>query len=357
MDVLGLRFDDFVAAAGLPPSARSALGALYRAAFRDGRFEPGTRFGARNADLLESRFRIGLASVEEVREEPGPWGSSVKAVLACADGARTECVRIPSPSRAGTLCVSSQVGCAMGCTFCETGRAGLTRDLSPAEIVSQVVTARHVLRWEFSNVVFMGMGEPLDNFDGLAGALGVMLDPDGLQFSQERITVCTAGLPAGIRRLRGLGLRRLNLSVSLNTADDEARSRLMPLNRSAGLAELAAALADYPVRRSFVLGVNWCLLPGINDSPADARAAASFCAAAGRTLVNLIPYNPGTAPIAPAPTEEEIDRFAGLLEGEGVRVRRRATRGRSIMAGCGQLGGRGTPGAAAPRLPSGPRTA
>jgi 23S rRNA (adenine2503-C2)-methyltransferase len=338
MDILGLRFDAFAAAAELPPRSRTALRALYRAAFREGRFEPGTQFGARNAARLRSRFGFGLAAVEELREEPGPWGDSAKAVLACADGRRIESVRIPSPSRAGALCVSSQVGCGMGCAFCETGRAGLARNLSAAEIVSQVVTARNVLRWEFSNVVFMGMGEPLDNFDGLAGALGVMLDPDGLAFSQERITVCTAGLPQGIRRLRGLGLRRLNLSVSLNAADDAARRRLMPVNGTAGLAELAAALADYPDRRSFVLGVNWCLLPGINDSLADARGAASFCASVGRTLLNLIPYNPGTAPIARAPTELEIQRFAGLLEAEGLAVRRRATRGRSIMAGCGQLG-------------------
>ncbi len=113
----------------------------------------------------------------------------------------------------------------------------------------------------------------------------------------------------------------------------------MPVNRTVGLPALAAALAEYPARRPFVLGVNWCPMPGINDMPTDAREVAAFCAVVGRTLVSLIPYNPGSVPVAPAPTEEQIARFTALLEAEGLAVRRRVPRGRSIMAGCGQLGG------------------
>ena len=186
------------------------------------------------------------------------------------------------------------------------------RNLSAAEIVAQVVTARTVLGWDCRNVVFMGMGEPLDNLGELARALRVLTDQRGLRYPAERLTVCTAGHAEGIRGLRALGLRRMNLSVSLNAADDATRDRLMPVNRRTDLAALAAALAAYPQRRSFVLGVNYCLLPGINDSREDARGVAAWCAKVGRAYVNLIPYNPGTQPLCRAPTPEEIGRFLGV---------------------------------------------
>ena len=283
--------------------------------------------------------------VARTAEEPGEHGATVKAALVTSDGHEIECVRIPVPVPEGrparsTLCVSSQVGCRMGCAFCETGRAGLVRNLSAAEIVSQLVTSRTVLGWDCRNVVFMGMGEPLDNLRELAQALRVLTDMRGLRFPAERVTVCTAGDAEGIRGLRALGMRRLNLSVSLNAADDGLRSRLMPVNRQTNLAALAAALAAYPQRRTFVLGVNWCLLPGINDARRDARQAAAWCAGIGRAYVNLIPYNPGTNPLCRAPTAEETERFLGWLRAEGLEAGLRSARGGSIMAGCGQLGGR-----------------
>jgi 23S rRNA (adenine2503-C2)-methyltransferase len=237
-----------------------------------------------------------------------------------------------------TLCVSSQAGCRMGCAFCETGRAGLRRNLSAAEIVAQVLTSRVELGWNCGNVVFMGMGESLDNLDEVARALRILADQRGLRFAQERLTVCTSGPAGGIEKLRALGLKRLNLSISLNAGNDEKRSALMPVNRGNGIDALASSLAAYPQRASFALGVNWCLMPGVNDSSDDAREAAAFCARVGRCIVNLIPYNPGSSPITRSPTEEELSRFASWLEEFGCAVKRRTSKGGGIMAGCGQLG-------------------
>lgn len=238
-----------------------------------------------------------------------------------------------------TACVSSQVGCARACAFCETGQTGLIRNLTASEIVGQIEAASGALGLRFRNVVFMGMGEPLDNPEGLFGALGLLRNPRGLGYAQERITVCTAGHVEGIRLLRGLGLKRLNLSVSLAAARDELRNRLMPINRTWPLAVLAEALAAYPMRRNFTFGVNYCLVPGINDGPEDLDAVSAFVGRIGRAMVNLIPYNPGRTPIGRAPGEAEIASFLEGLAARGVPVRRRIEKGRSLMAACGQLGG------------------
>jgi len=239
-----------------------------------------------------------------------------------------------------TLCLSTQAGCRMGCVFCATGRMGLARNLTPAEICEQI-SAAESLGSRPENLVFMGMGEPLDNFEGLTGALAVFLDESGPAFSQDDITVCTLGLPEGIARLRGLGLKRLNLSVSLNAPDEGLRGELMPASRGVGLKTLAAVLADYPQRRNFALAVNYCLIPGRNDDEEAAEGVAAFLRAAaptGRAVVNIIPYNPGSSPIGRAPSEAEIESFTQRLEASGARVKLRSPRGRALMAACGQLG-------------------
>ncbi len=345
-NILGLTRAAFEALAGSAGRSR-ALGLLYRTALLEGRFEPGSAGVSKStAAALAARVALRLPAVERVVEEDGSFGTTAKALLRMEDGRRVECVRIPVARRVpdpgpATLCVSSQVGCRMGCVFCETGRRGLVRDLRPEEIVGQYAAARLTLGWDIGQIVFMGMGEPLDNFEGLAGALAVFLDGSGLGFSQDDLTVCTAGLPEGIDRLRALGLKRLNLSVSLNAPDDELRGRLMPVNRIAGLQALAAALARYPLRRNFVLAVNYCLIPGRNDGPAAAEGVAAFLRAAappGRAIVHIIPYNPGTAPVGRAPNEEEVESFARRLLAAGAPVKVRSPRGRALMAACGQLG-------------------
>jgi 23S rRNA (adenine2503-C2)-methyltransferase len=190
----------------------------------------------------------------------------------------------------------------------------------------------------FRNVVFMGMGEALDNFENVLQALRVMTDSMGLGIAQERITVCTVRHVPGIRKLAAAGFKRLNLSVSLNSPDDALRAELMPIGRKHPLAELQAALAEYRPRRNFALGVNYCLLPGLNDAREHASGVARFCAPLERVMVNVIPYNPGTAPLTRRPSEDEVERFIGWLRDEGLPVRRRVTKGQSVMAACGQLG-------------------
>ncbi len=346
--LLGLTRAEFLAAAqaALPVGAGVAP-ELYRQAFALGRFD----FARLGDSVPESRqaqwrdtFAIDLLDPRRVVEEPLDLGTTAKAVFATHDGYEIETVLIPmryhddGSVAAYSQCLSSQVGCRMGCTFCETGRMGLIRNLTAAEIVSQVVTARVRLGWQAKNLVFMGMGEALDNWDQLHQALLVLTDRSGPGYGYDKLTICTSGHAEGLRKLFALGWKRLNLSISLNSAEDRARSRMMPVNRSTGLGELQALLISYRQRRNFVLGVNYCLIPGLNDSREDATRIAAFCSPLGRCLLNLIPYNPGSAPIAPAPTEDEIVRFVGWLRTDGVSVRRRVTKGRSIMAACGQLG-------------------
>ena len=371
IDILGLTSDEFMGAARFAlPTGHGIARLMYPQVMTDGSFAPESfAIAAESLAAWRKNFTADLLDVVRVVEEPGEFGTTAKAILKTHDGYEIECVRIPMravrpadpevgeeppptglpdfrtsglPDRGNptdyTLCLSSQVGCKMGCTFCETGRMGLIRHLTAAEMVSEVVTVRAKLGWPVRNLVFMGMGEALDNADHLIQALKVLTDKRGLHYSQERITICTAGHAEGLAKLAALGWKRLNLSVSLNVANDEARSRVMPVNRKTPLAELQRILAAYPQRRNFTLGVNYCLMPGMNDARQDANDVAAFCRPLGRVLVNLIPYNPGNAPLTRAPEEEEIVRFIGWLRDDGLPVRRRITKGRSIMAACGQLG-------------------
>jgi 23S rRNA (adenine2503-C2)-methyltransferase len=312
--------------------------AVYKDALRYGRYQP-ERHGLaqRGVSAWREAFAFSLPSVARTVEEHAETGRTAKAVLRYADGLEAECVLLPMGRGRSTLCVSSQIGCKMGCSFCETARMGLLRHMTAAEIVAQLLVARHVLGWEFRNVVFMGMGEALDN-PNLSAALAVLTDGSGLGMSQERITVCSVGNVEGIERLAQLGLKRLNLSISLNAANDLLRSELMPINRRVPLAALQAALLRYRPRPNFVLGVNYCLMPGLNASDEHAREVAAFCLPLGRVMVNVIPYNPGNVPLTRAPSDDEVVTFIERLRSHGLPVRRRITKGRSVMAACGQLG-------------------
>jgi 23S rRNA (adenine2503-C2)-methyltransferase len=312
---------------------------IYREVMLRGRFVPEDfGLGAAASASWRSEFSFDLPEVVGMRSEQGDFGTTTKMVLRLHDGLEVEAVCIPMGRGRLTLCVSSQVGCKMKCAFCETGRMGLLRHLAPDEIIAQLLVARHRLGWSIRNIVFMGMGEALDNSTNVIQALRVLNDEAGLAIGQERVTICTVGHAEGIRRLDRLGFKRLNLSISLNAASDALRSELMPINRRTNLAELQKTLMAYRPRRNFALGVNYCLIPGVNDSEADARAVAEFCVPLGRVLVNLIPYNPGTLPISRVPNEVEVERFIGWLRDAGLPVRERQTKGRKAMAACGQLG-------------------
>jgi 23S rRNA (adenine2503-C2)-methyltransferase len=349
-NIFGLSATAFAAAAAGLPGGREGALRIYRRTWQ--RLHLPEDLPAAWRAAFDDTVPEPLQHVEEATTA----GTTAKCRLRLRDGHEVEMVRIPMRSGPGgaetcTLCLSSQVGCRQGCVFCETGRLGLIRQLEPAEITGQVVAALR-LGWQPRNLVLMGMGEPLDNIDAVFAALRVLTDTRGLDLARERLTVCTAGQAAGIARLGALGWKRLNLAVSLNATDDALRNRLMPINRETPLAELQAALVAYPKRRNFALGVNWCLLPGINDSRAEAARLAAFCAPLGRVMVNVIPYNPGTRPLTRAPESAEVERFVAWLQEEHLPVRCRTPRGRGIMAACGQLGQR--PGVAGMEAAAGP---
>ncbi|MCJ7596425.1 MAG: 23S rRNA (adenine(2503)-C(2))-methyltransferase RlmN [Desulfobacterales bacterium] len=263
-------------------------------------------------------------------------GGVVKFSSALVDGHLIESVIIPSRDRT-TLCISSQVGCRMGCRFCVTGGMGFVRDLTVEEIVWQVFAARFILDRRIDNLVFMGMGEPLDNFDNLMQAVRVISDQRGVDIAHGHITISTAGHADGIRKLAALNLRKLRLAVSLNAADDGLRSTLMPINRLYPLARIKEELKSFPLGKSGVIFIEYVLLAGVNDAREQADQLVGYLEGIP-ARVNVIAYNRGASAIYSAPPPEQVHRFCGWLADRKIFVRLRQSRGQGIMAACGQLG-------------------
>jgi len=262
-----------------------------------------------------------------------------KLALRLGDGEVIESVLIPDRHRL-TLCVSSQVGCAMGCSFCATARLGLRRHLRPEEIVGQVIHARMELAREplgggqLTNLVFMGMGEPLHNLDALLGALAILTRPWGLGISPRRITVSTVGLIPEMQRL--LAETAVNLAVSLSATTDASRRRLMPVTRKYGLEKLVAACRELPLPRRRRITFEYVLLAGENDSIDDARQLVSLLHGV-RAKVNLIHFNPFPGSGHSASPHARVDLFQRCLLDHGVNATVRESRGSDIAAACGQL--------------------
>ncbi len=268
-------------------------------------------------------------------------GMTRKTLWRTFDGALVESVLMRYPGRV-TMCVSSQAGCGMACPFCATGQAGLTRNLSTAEIVSQVVAGARALAADpdpgrVSNVVFMGMGEPLANYRAVIDAVRRMTDPvpDGLGISQRSITVSTVGLVPAIERLAGEGLS-VTLAVSLHTPDDELRDTLVPVNQRWKVAEVLGAAWAYADRTGRRVSIEYALIKDINDQAWRADLLGSLLA--GHLVhVNLIPLNPTPGSKWTASRPEDQDEFVRRLAAHGVPVTVRDTRGREIDGACGQL--------------------
>ncbi len=309
------------------------------------------RAGVRDLKSLRAAYRTAFADPKPagpLHADPLPIvrqvrdGELTKLVQRTADGLEIESVVVPMRRRGRnwhTLCVSSQLGCAWGCAFCETGQLGLLRNLSPAEIVGQVVGAQRLTGGRVRNVVFMGMGEPLDNFDNVAQALRVLFDPGGLSFSRERVRISTVGRTEGLRRLAATGWRRIDVAVSLNAPNDEIRSQIMPVNRLEPMYRLRDALLAYPLRNCQFFMIEYVLIPGVNDAPEHAAELAAYLRPL-RCVLNVIPYNPRQASPWPAPGDEQVTRFIERVDQAGQRCTRRLTKGRAQMAACGQLGNR-----------------
>ena len=282
----------------------------------------------------------GLWPFRVEAEQSAENGTTRKWLFIAPDGAAIEAVLMGYPRRA-TLCISSQAGCALGCTFCATGQFGFERNLEAGEIVAQVAYARAFLRQigmpgvpdHLTNVVFMGMGEPLANYDRVREALRRMIDVMGI--SARSITVSTVGVVPGIRRL-ALESWPVSLAISLHAADDELRSSMVPINRRYPLEDLEAAAAGYFRAKGRRVSIEWTMMDGVNDG-ADQAAKLAPIATRLRAHVNLIALNPTPLTRESASSERRISEFAADLRRRGVNVTVRDTRGRDIDAACGQL--------------------
>jgi 23S rRNA (adenine2503-C2)-methyltransferase len=296
-------------------------------------------------EALAARTR--LTTLERAAEQRSVDGT-IKWTWRTHDGKLVESVYMPEPDRR-TLCVSSQVGCAVGCTFCLTGTMGLARNLGPGEIVDQVHRANRRLvelgagegPRPLTNLVFMGMGEPLANYPSLKLALDLLLAEDGPNFSQRRVTVSTSGLAPLMRRLGEE--TQVKLAVSLNATTDAQRDALMPINRRHPIAAVMRACREFPMRNGRRITFEYVLLDGVNDSIEDARRLADLVRGIP-SKVNLIPYNesPGLAFRSPPP--ERVAAFQDALVARNLTVVVRRDRGRDISAACGQLAAEGGPG-------------
>jgi len=352
-DLAGLPFAAFAAwARGLVGHGDRFHRALYRQVLTTGTFAPHDLAAWREAEaqrpgviatLEAAALPVQRPSVARTRAGHDPeHGETIKLVIRLHDGLEAEAVLIPMRAADGqpshhTLCVSSQVGCKMGCAFCHTASMGLVRQLAPHEIVGQYLATVAHTGIVPRNVVFMGMGEPLDNLDAVAQAVAVFTARPGLGLADRHVTISTVGRIDGLARLPALGLSRINLAVSLTAADDALRSRLMPVNRSADLAALKAALLAYPLAsdRRFLIG--YVLLAGVNDRVEDAERLIAWLAGL-RSMVNLIPFNEFAGSPFRRPDDGAILAFRERLTAAGVHVRLRLTKGDDAMAACGQLG-------------------
>jgi 23S rRNA (adenine2503-C2)-methyltransferase len=259
-----------------------------------------------------------------------------KFLLRLVDGRHIESVFIPdTPSM--TFCISTQVGCAMACAFCLTGKMGLIRNLTAGEIVGQVRVLAGALNMRETafNIVLMGMGEPLHNYDETMKALRMLADPQGFALAPRRVTLSTVGLLPALERMASEPVMP-NLAISLHAPTDALRGELVPLNKKYGVSEIIAACKRFPLQKRRRITFEYVLLAGVNDSPQDARRLARLLAGV-KSKVNLIPLNAAAGIPFERPSDAAVDRFAKILAGAGLTVSVRKSRGRDIRAACGQL--------------------
>lgn len=289
---------------------------------------------------LETSYPSVFSSVV-VATQTDDEGNS-KLALELYDKSIIECVMLKDKEGELTACLSSQVGCAMGCKFCRTGTLKLTRNLHDFEIVEQIAhlkaLALQLYGKEITHVVFMGMGEPLANLDSVLSAISFLHDPQGYNLSHRRITISTCGLVPGILELSKRAIP-VKLAVSLVVADDPKRTSLMPVNKAYNLAQLRNALVAFQKASGRRFTFEYCMIHNINVSQADADNLQHFCKGL-EVIVNLIPFNPCSELDFETPTEQEIKTFTNALTKRGISHTIRISRGRSIKGACGQLAGK-----------------
>jgi 23S rRNA (adenine2503-C2)-methyltransferase len=284
-------------------------------------------------EQIDADFTVFSVAQEET-EVAGD--ETTKFLLRLGDGETIESVIIPTRHRE-TVCISTQVGCPVGCVFCATGRQGFVRNLSPGEILDQVIFACHHLRKRVTNVVVMGMGEPLLNLDALIPALHKMTDADGLDIGVRKITISTSGIPDGIRALAAEN-RQWNLALSLHAPDETTRRKIIPDRHRFPLSEIFDACSFYKEETGRIITFEYAMIQDLNDDPEQARKVAILASQIG-AKVNLIPYNSVVASLASAEAGR-VREFKQQLHARGIPVTVREPRGTDINAACGQLKGR-----------------
>src|SRR5713226_6437725 len=334
---------DFCASLGEPPYRG---GQIYHALYAERKFSvlEITNLPAALREHLAAEATITLPTV---RQTYASQDGSVRYLFGLSDSgadakrksgpASVEAVFMPSTGRQ-TICISTQAGGGLQCHFCLTAQLDLIRNLTPAEILAQVLLPLEQHKCQLAlqtNLVLMGQGEPLLNFDAVMAALRIMLDPEGLALSPKHVTLSTSGIVPGIERL-GQEKIRPKLAISLNASNDEQRDTVMPINRKYPLAALLEACRNYPLRPWEHLTFEYVMLGGINDAAEDARRVVRLLAPLKRVKVNLIPWNPGELPYRES-SAEAIEAFRKILVDRGVPTFVRYSRGRDVMAACGQL--------------------
>jgi 23S rRNA (adenine2503-C2)-methyltransferase len=325
-----------------PEKARMRAGQVWRWIHHYGvtDFARMTDIAKETRGLLAESFSLARPEITSRQESSD---GTIKWLIRFAPGVEAETVFIPDVAHSGALCVSSQVGCTLNCTFCHTGTQGLVRNLTAAEIVAQVQIARDDLgEWptslenrRLSNIVFMGMGEPLYNLENVAAALDIISDNEGIAISRRRITVSTSGV---VPQLKALGeTTGAMLAISLHATRDALRDVLVPINRRYPLAELMAAIRAYPgLSNAKRVTFEYVMLKGVNDTPADALALVKLIAGVP-AKINLIPFNPWPGAPYECSAPATIEAFASILKRAGYASPIRRPRGRDILAACGQL--------------------
>jgi len=327
---------EFFASLG-EPAYRGAQ--VYRALYVERRFDFATMTNVPAALRARLTEEASITLPRIVRQFPSIDGS-IRYLFSIggeeAKPAQIESVFMPKEGRQ-TICISTQAGCAVDCHFCLTAQLGLIRNLTAGEIIGQMLVALQENREQLTpqtNVVLMGQGEPMLNYDATMAAVRIMLDPKGVALAPRHVTLSTSGIVPGIERL-GQEKIRPNLAISLNASTDEQRDALMPINRKYPLAVLLDACRRYPLRPREYFTFEYVLLGGVNDSPEDARRVVRLLAHI-RAKVNLIPWNPGNLPYR-APAPERIEEFKTTLLEKGVPAFVRYSRGQDVFAACGQL--------------------
>ena len=344
MELLGKSRDELRAACAALGEPAYRGDQLYHALYTERKFDLAaiSNLPAAFRKRLSGESRVTLP---EIRQRFVSADGSVRYLFALRPGeeklsaraASVEAVFMPSEGRQ-TICISTQAGCAVDCQFCLTAQLGLIRNLTPGEILAQVLIPLEEHKEHLapqSNIVLMGQGEPLLNFENVMAAVRILLDPEGIGISPKHVTLSTSGIVPGIEKLAQEPVRP-KLAISLNASSDAQRDTLMPINKKYPLGTLLAACKKYPLRNWEHLTFEYVLLGGVNDSPDDARRVARLLASLQSVKVNLIPWNPGELPYR-EPSGASTEAFRRILTEKNIPAFVRYSRGRDVMAACGQL--------------------